>query len=371
MPQTVTVDETTLSLVKTTTSPTHFVIEFVIKHPLLPPTLEEMTDYNLAPMPVDEMLALEGFDDTTGLSNVSVNTRREAGQIRLALELPPLAGKGPHVITIKQLRLSVDIPAEERSQFYDLTGPWQFTVKPQAGAAAVRRLPLDLQQRSSDILVTVQGDMQLAETETLVPYWFSSEAGEVASLSAPVLTVNGEPLHGRERDNTTAVDAQAEQAGNRWLSFPPVPDSVSQVSLTLGPFMVDRAVEQQITLAVAQLQNGGQIVQIDGQSFRFTLDEGDGPGLTLTYVPLDEKGSRIMLRGLSSGEPLQAVDDLGTQYTEAGGTADFTPDEHSLLKSHTIEFAEPLLDNVKEITLTSQFTGFIVDAVTFDIPLDN
>lgn len=370
--QTETVDETTVSLVKTTASPTHFVAEFIIKNPLLPPTLEEMTNYSLGPMPVEEVLGLEGFDDTTGLANVNVSTRREAGQIRLALELPPLAGKRPHVITIKQLVLSVDIPAEQRSQFYELPGPWQFTVEAQSGAAAVRQLPLDLQQRSSDVLVTLQGDMQLSETETLIPYRISSEAGEATALGAPVLTVNGELLQSRTRDNTVTVDAEAAQASNDWLSFPPLPGSATQVTLTIGPFLLNRAVEQQITLDVAQLENGGQIVQIDGQSFRFVLDDGrSGPGLALTYTPVDETGSRIMLRGLSSGEPLHAVDNLGTQYTEVGGTARFTSDERSLVKSHLIEFAEPLLDDVTEITLTSQFTGFIVDAVTFDIPLDN
>jgi hypothetical protein len=123
---------------------------------------------------------------------------------------------------------------------------------------------------------------------------------------------------------------------------------------------------------VAQLEADGQIVEIEGQSFRFVLDEGrSGPGLTLTYTPVDEQGSRIMLRGLSSGEPLRAVDNLDTQYTEAGGSAEFTSDERSLVKLHLIEFAEPLLDDVETITLTSQFTGFIVDAVTFDILLDN
>lgn len=123
-------------------------------------------------------MRLGGF--AGGETAPTVSSRREAGRIHLALELPPPATLvEPVTVTFDSLTVRVDDPAQERSELRDLGGPWRFRINLKAAESlqGERTFTIDQQESSGPITVTLKGEVRLSATETLIPFVLETPPG--------------------------------------------------------------------------------------------------------------------------------------------------------------------------------------------------
>jgi hypothetical protein len=366
--QVVSGEKATVRLTEAVASGSHTVVEFLITDFTLPADTDPAAPVSLhaAPLLNGDNLQLSGFTADTVLN---ASERREAGAIRFALELPPLAGEpAPATITFTRLQLMVDDPVQQRAETVDLGGPWTFRLSNQT-ISKVETRPIEKRQSSGPVTVVMTGEIQLSESETLIPFRLETPPGmEASTTGAPQLQFDGQTFGGQGG----GPDQYAEREdATRHYSFPALPSLQTDFTVEIGPFLVTHENPVQVILDVKQLRNGGQVITVQGHSLRFVLTEGgEGMGFELRHEPADEADAHFMVKG-KSYQSVQLVDDQGQTYTQSGGSALFEPEPEQAgrprLKSATFRFAEPLNENASQLILTSETTGELIAPVQVDI----
>lgn len=367
-PQTITRGETTVTLQRADASGSQTALEFVIEDASFPNSVEGMQHiWYDGPLIPGDGLHLDGFAGGGIAPNVS--SRREAGRIHLALELPPPAGfEKPVTVTFDSLTVRVDDPAQERSELRDLGGPWRFRINLQAPESlqGERAFTTDKQESSGPVTVRLKGEIRLSATETLIPFVVEVPPGAqtVDIMGASKIHADGQVLKGSP--SSGGIGTQHGEDVSGVFSFPALPPTATRFTFETGPLLTTRERPAEVILDVAQLQDGSQTVTVAGHSLHFELAPAtEGPGFEITYEPVNLQSVPFMLRG--PGEPLEITDNLGQAYTEVGGTVDHDPENNYALKSHTIRVGEPLSEEAEQLTIYSPTTAEFTSPVRFEI----
>lgn len=350
--------DTTVSLVRVDVTASHTVVEFAIEDPIFPQNFEAM--YNLSiwsPLLPGEDLDLSGFTEEAVLGR---RESRQAGVLRLVLELPPPANfEQPVVIEIEELQLLETETGAQRGQIHSLQGPWRFEFVPQVPESQrqERRILVDQAQQTDGIILTVT-EVKISSTEAVVSYRLEESTNEhVEMLSAPRLTYQGQTFEGRARGGNVG-DVKT-------VSFPVLPLNIGDFELAFGPFWVSRGDPVSFMLDVAKVQADGQMVRIGDYTLQFHHLANTPEGFRLTYVPTDVASAHFVLVG--PGASAQITDNLDQHYTWAGANTGFDPEQGMVLKDQTLRVKGPLSEAVTQLRIQVSQPGKIVEPVSFQI----
>ncbi|RME46631.1 MAG: hypothetical protein D6791_07795 [Chloroflexi bacterium] len=356
-PEVVTQGNTTITLKQAVASASHTVLEFTIENPAFPHDLEAM--YNLSifsPLSPGKDLRLTGF------ARQAVFSRRESrqpGALRLTLELPaPASFEQPVTIEIKWLKV-LEAQDGQQGQIRTLEGPWRFTFVPQVPEAQrrERRIPVQQIQSSDGVHVTVNS-VQISSTETVVTYRLQGPANEyVQMLGAPRLVYQSQTFDGRSKGD--------DEGDSRMTSFPALPLEARHFELNFGPFWVSQTSPVTVTLGVAELQAGGQTIQIGEHALHFQKLRLTSEGFQLAYVPAEAADPWFALAG--PGAVVQVTDDLGQHYVSGGESLDFDPQRGMAVEKQTFRLTQPLNEEATQLNIYVDRTGRVVAPVNFQI----
>ena len=358
-PQSVTLGDTRVTLVRAVASASQTVVEFTIESPVLA-QVDASTELVLwSGLQPGQDLHLTGFAEQA-LLNSRVTRREDA--IHLVLELPPPATFGqPVTIQFDELTFLQIPPGAQRGEPIALGGPWRFQFTPQLPPElqGLRRIPVDQSASQDGISVYVE-ELRLSSTETLVVYRLDLPPGEyMEPLGAPTLRYGQTVLDGQEKGDPTQPVSM--------LSFPALPEDVQQVELNFGPFLLSRHGPVELRLDLAALQGEGQVVQVENHRLRFLPIAPIPEGFQLTYEPADPASARLVLG--RPGGVLEVKDDRGNSYPAQGGILEFDPENGMLLKRHEIRLTGPLDEQATQLILRADLVGVIIDPVQLSIAL--
>ncbi|MFW5943194.1 MAG: hypothetical protein ACOCXI_15425 [Chloroflexota bacterium] len=356
-PQSQTHGELTVTLVDAVASSSQTVVELLIEHPDFPTSREEMAGVTLGPgLLVGQDLHLSGFREQEVRMR---HVRREAGALRLVLELPPPASfEEPMAITMDAVPLFVET-GDGRRESLTFDGPWRFEFTPQVEEAQQRqeRFAVNQTATTGPIAITV-GEVSLSATETVVAVHFEAPP-DVAWSTLRVLELHYE---GRRFDGRQLPVNGQRGGDNQLWSFPALPPGAEAFELVFNPMWYFVPDEVELALDVAQLRSGSQTALVKEHTLIFELsDSPESAGFQLAYRPADESSEHFLLG--AEGDWPALADDRGNEYTLSGGNLSFDPARGFAVEEHALYTQAPLHEEATTLYFRVEETGRVTEAV--------
>ncbi len=235
-----------------------------------------------------------------------------------------------------------------------------------APARPTRFIQMDQHVQVADVGVTINL-VRLSDEEVLLLYRITGpdDVYREGPLRPPTIEYG---------DQTIRCNSSPEVDGLGLLSFPPLPDNITEVTINIPPYWQLNGPAADFSISLGdqvgttppppegrELQMD-QLIEVGPVKFRLTSFILYPDSFKFTYQP--EPGSEtagLLLAGPGPiPEIISATDDSGHSYRAGGGGAHLDFDEgHPQLKSQTIEFDSALQPGATRLDVRIEATGTI------------
>lgn len=358
-PQSQTRGELTVTLVDAVASSSQTVVEVLIEHPDFPKSREGMEGVTLGPgLLVGQDLHLSGFREQEVRMR---HVRREAGALRLVLELPPPASfEESLIITLDAIPLNVEADSQTgQRDFHTFDGPWRFEFTPRVEEVQQRHEQFAVNRSTTTGPITIRvNDVSLSATEMVISVHFDAPPHiDWSTLRVPEVHYGDQRLDGRQ----LPVNGERDGETQLW-SFPALPAGVGSFELLFNPLWYFVEDEVELAFDVAQLREAPQMVRVGNQHLTFELSPSlESDGFRITYRPADEESAHFLLG--AQHPPPALADDLGNQYTLSGGNLSFDPERGFAVEEHAFYTQAPLHEEATMLYFRVEETGRVTEAV--------